>query len=46
MPIELKAKFYQTTIRPTMFSGTECWPVKCQQEHKMRVAERESMEDE
>ena len=24
MPIELKAKFYQTTIRPTMFNGTEC----------------------
>lgn len=26
--IKLKGKFYWTTIRPTMFYGSECWTIK------------------
>lgn len=37
--IELKGKFYCTTIKPAMACGIECWVVKCQQENKVSVAE-------
>jgi len=28
LPLKLKGKFYQTTVRPMMLYGKECWAVK------------------
>ncbi|KAH1201092.1 putative polygalacturonase [Glycine max] len=36
VPLKLKGKFYNTTIRSVMLYGTECWIVKSQQEIKCR----------
>ena len=35
----LKGKFYQTTIRPALLYGTECWAIKRRHAQKMSVAE-------
>jgi len=39
VPLKLKGKFYQTTVRPTLLYGTECWAVKSQHENQVSVAE-------
>ena len=36
---KIKRKFYRTSIRPAMLYGSECWAIKRQQEHKIKVAE-------
>jgi hypothetical protein len=38
-PLKLKGNYYRTAIRPAMLYGTECWPVKTQHTHRMKVAE-------
>nr|XP_016494092.1 PREDICTED: uncharacterized protein LOC107813349 [Nicotiana tabacum] len=39
VPPKLKGKFYRTVVRPAMFYGAECWPVKNSHIQKMKVAE-------
>nr|XP_009767224.1 PREDICTED: uncharacterized protein LOC104218430 [Nicotiana sylvestris] len=39
VPPRLKGKFNRVVVRPTMFYGVECWPVKKYHVQKMRVAE-------
>ncbi|XP_071722275.1 protein NETWORKED 4A-like [Rutidosis leptorrhynchoides] len=39
MSSRLKGKFYRTAVRPTILYVSECWPIKKQQEHKIKVAE-------
>ncbi|XP_071722389.1 uncharacterized protein [Rutidosis leptorrhynchoides] len=37
--LESKGKFYRTAVRPAILYGSECWTIKKQQEHKVKVAE-------
>ena len=39
VPLKLKGKLYQTSVRSAMLYGTECWAVKSQHESKVSVAE-------
>jgi hypothetical protein len=36
VPLKLKGKFYQTTVRPTMLYGTMCCATNNQHENKAR----------
>ncbi|KAF3635814.1 putative pre-mRNA-processing factor 6-like [Capsicum annuum] len=39
VPLKLKGKFYRRAVRPAMFYGSECWPVKHSHIQKLKVAE-------
>ncbi|KAF3629887.1 hypothetical protein FXO37_28720 [Capsicum annuum] len=39
VPPKLKGKFYRVAVRPAMFYGAECWPVKNSYIQKLKVAE-------
>ena len=39
MPKKMKGKIYKTVIRPAMLYGSECWPVKKDDERALEVTE-------
>ncbi|KAH0462579.1 hypothetical protein IEQ34_010154 [Dendrobium chrysotoxum] len=39
VPLKLKRKFYKMVVRPAMFYGAECWPLKEKHNSKLSVAE-------
>ncbi|XP_039276063.1 uncharacterized protein LOC120349649 [Nilaparvata lugens] len=39
MPVPIKGKVYKAAVRPAMLYGSECWPLKKQQEDRLHSAE-------
>ncbi|XP_039298001.1 uncharacterized protein LOC120354671 [Nilaparvata lugens] len=39
MPLPIKGKVYKAAVRPAMLYGSECWPLKNQQEDRLHSAE-------
>ena len=39
VPVKLKAKIYQTVIKPTMLYGAECWAMRKKEEHLINNTE-------
>ena len=39
MPVRLKDKVYRMIVRPAVFYGSECWPLKKTQVQRLIVAE-------